>query len=105
MRRAKVFVHNLRAGTLLEKKQGEDYEFLYDEDYRGPPVSLSMPVHKKRFSYTQFPAFFDGLLPEGERLEALLRKRKIDAKDYLQQLIAIGTDLVGAVSVEEDVDG
>jgi serine/threonine-protein kinase HipA len=40
-------------------------------------------------------------LPEGLLLEGLLRQRKIDKFEYLKQLIAVGNDLVGAVTVRE----
>ncbi len=43
----------------------------------------------------------EGLLPEGEMLGGLLRQLKIDAKDLFSQLMAVGRDLVGAVTVEE----
>jgi serine/threonine-protein kinase HipA len=34
-------------------------------------------------------------------LEALLLKYKLDRKDYFGQLIQVGNDLVGAVTVHE----
>jgi len=39
------------------------------------------------------------LLPEGVNLDAFLRRTKIDRRDYLSQLLAVGQDLVGAVTV------
>jgi serine/threonine-protein kinase HipA len=100
MKTARVFVNSKAAGLLIEREPGKSYEFVYDDTYKGSPVSLSMPVAKKNFLFDSFPPFFDGLLPEGERLEALLRKRKVDSKDYMEQLIAVGSDMVGAVTVE-----
>ncbi|MBC7660805.1 MAG: HipA N-terminal domain-containing protein [Chitinophagaceae bacterium] len=100
MRKARVFVNSKAAGLLIEQERGKNYEFLYDDTYVGNPVSLSMPVHKKRFMFDSFPPFFDGLLPEGDRLEALLRKRKLDSKNYMEQLIAVGSDMVGTVTVK-----
>ena len=60
-----------------------------------------MPVGGKEFIFNRFTPFFDGLLPEGLLLEGLLRQRKIDKYDYLSQLIAVGNDLVGAVTAQE----
>ncbi|MGD9592865.1 MAG: HipA N-terminal domain-containing protein, partial [Candidatus Berkiella sp.] len=57
---------------------------------------------QKHFSFTTFPPFFDGLLPEGILLEALLKNAKIDKNDLFSQLVTVGNDLVGSVTVEED---
>ena len=100
MKRAKVFVDQVFAGILEEVERGKMYRFVYTDDYQGEPVSLLMPVEKKFFEYTVFPPFFDGLLPEGVQLEALLKIGKIDANDFFRQLIKVGHDLVGNVTVE-----
>ncbi|HYX34920.1 MAG TPA: HipA N-terminal domain-containing protein [Oligoflexus sp.] len=89
---------------LEERHRGRDYHFKYHDTYTGPPVSLSMPLNEREFFFTKFPPFFDGLLPEGLQLEGLLKIRKIDADDYFSQLVAVGSDLVGAVTVKEDAD-
>lgn len=99
MRRAIVFAHGKRAGILTEIAANE-YYFEYDENYDGEAVSLTMPITQKKYSYTFFPPFFEGLLPEGVMLEGLLRIVKIDKKDYFSQLIATGNDLVGSVTVK-----
>jgi serine/threonine-protein kinase HipA len=39
------------------------------------------------------------LLPEGEQLQALLKKQKIDRNDCFTQLVTVGQDLVGSLSV------
>ncbi len=99
MRKARVFNHGVYAGELLDN--GDDsYEFIYDVDYKGPAISLTMPVAKQRFIYNQFPPFFDGLLPEGMLLEALLKNTKIDRNDLFSQIVTVGKDLVGSVTVE-----
>jgi serine/threonine-protein kinase HipA len=101
MRKAEVYMHGLPAGVLEEIDLNKKYRFVYDEGYEGQPVSLTMPIDKKEFEFNTFPPFFDGLLPEGVMLEGLLRQKKIDKNDYFSQLIAVGADLVGAVTVEE----
>ena len=103
MRKANVFMHGRLAGVLEELPTGEDYKFAYCEDYHGPPISLTMPTEKQIYRFSGFPAFFDGLLPEGEMLDGLLRQRKIDRLDYFAQLIAVGGEMVGAVTVQEIV--
>ena len=104
MRRAKISMHGLPAGILEEIEAGEKYRFAYFKNYNGPPIALTMPVNEKEFVFDRFPPFFDGLLPEGLLLEGLLKQRKIDKYDYFSQLIAVGNDLVGAVTVQEKKD-
>lgn len=100
MRQAKVTVDKQFAGILTEQ-DNQHYVFEYNDLYHGAPVSLTMPIAQKKFEYTHFPAFFDGLLPEGMMLAALLRLNKLDANDYFSQLMAVGGDLVGNVSAHE----
>ncbi len=100
MRIAKVFVDGTLAGRLVEYRQGTHYRFAYTASYKGPSVSLEMPTTQSEYVYDKFPPFFEGLLPEGIMLEGLLRQAKIDAGDYMSQLIAVGHDLVGNVTVE-----
>jgi serine/threonine-protein kinase HipA len=101
MRLANVFIHERLAGQMQESAKGKNNTFTYIEDYSGPPISLTMPVAQRSFDFDRFPPFFDGLLPEGPQLEGLLKTRKIDRDDYFGQLIAVGNDLVGAVTVQD----
>ncbi len=101
MRRANVFVHDIPAGILEEIKKGTFYRFTYHLYYNGPSVSLTMPLKQGVFEYNKFPPFFEGLLPEGYNLAALLKNRKIDRNDFFSQLTAVGMDMVGTVTVEE----
>lgn len=100
MRTARVFINAIPVGVLIEQPQGK-FDFQYDENYQGYPVSLTMPVNQKYYQFDQFPPFFEGLLPEGPQLEGLLRQSKLDRYDYFSQLMTVGADLVGAVTVEE----
>lgn len=101
MRSAKVFVKGVEAGTLTEVIQGREYLFEYIEGYAGPEVSRTMPTRTRTYTFKTFPPFFDGLLPEGFQLEGLLKIGKIDRQDYFSQLVAVGNDMVGAVTVKE----
>jgi len=104
MRSARVFVGGVWAGILEEVERGKQYTFRYNENYKGRPVSLTMPTDKREYTYDTFPPFFDGVLPEGLHLEALLRHLKIDRDDLFSQLTAVGADLVGDVTVVEEAD-
>jgi serine/threonine-protein kinase HipA len=99
MNKARVSVNRVFAGVLAEL-DNDKYSFTYEEKYNGPPVSLTMPIIKKKYDYDKFPSFFEGLLPEGEMLQPLLLKYKLDKKDYVSQLLKVGQDVVGAVSIE-----
>jgi serine/threonine-protein kinase HipA len=103
MRKAKVFVLGDLAGFLTELDPVKKYRFTYLDEYAGPPVSLTMPIEQRSYEFDRFPPFFEGLLPEGFQLEGLLRLRKIDKDDLFAQLLAVGSDLVGAVTVEEEL--
>lgn len=101
MKKTKVFFKNQPAGILTEVTQGKLYRFEYFTDAGTPSISLSMPSSQQVYEFDRFPSFFDGLLPEGLQLEGLLKQMKLDRDDYMSQLIAVGHDLVGAVTVEE----
>ena len=101
MKKALIRIHGVPAGIFTEKIPGKDYTFTYSSNYTGDAVSLTMPVREKEFSFTSFPAYFDGLLPEGIMLEGLLREKKIDKNDCFSQLLAVGADMPGAVTAEE----
>jgi serine/threonine-protein kinase HipA len=101
MRKSKVFVKGIEAGILTELAQGKEYVFKYHDEYDGLEVSRTMPKNIRVYKFDKFPPFFEGLLPEGIQLQGLLKIRKIDKYDYFSQLIAIGEDMVGVVTVKE----
>lgn len=101
MRKVKVFNYGKYAGDLIEFEKNKLYRFIYSEEYTGTPVSLTMPMDKREYEFTEFPPFFEGLLPEGIQLDALIRQTKTDRNDYLSILLITGKDLVGSVTVGE----
>ncbi len=98
MRKAEVHQQNVRAGT-LDELGGDRWRFTYAEGYSGEPVSLTMPVAQTTHEFDRFPPAFEGLLPEGIQLEAMLRRYKLDRTDLFGQLIVVGQDLVGSLTV------
>jgi len=101
MRRAEVFFNFRPAGWLIEESPGPQYIFSYLPLYDGPPISLTMPVREEPYVFAEFPPFFDGLLPEGVQLAGLLHHKKLDRDDKFGQLVAVGGDTVGAVTLGE----
>jgi len=100
MRTAKVFFQDTLAGQFTESDDPQRFKFVYEKNYTGSPISLTMPVRAASYEFDSFPPFFDGLLPEGFQLEALLRAKKLDRTDKFGQLLEVGSDTVGAVTVE-----
>lgn len=97
-RRAEVYQQGQLAGYLEEQGDGS-WQFSYLPDYDGLAVSLTMPKQTEPYRFRTFPPVFEGILPEGLQLEALLRKHKLDRNDLFGQLIIVGEDLVGSLSV------
>jgi serine/threonine-protein kinase HipA len=60
-----------------------------------------MMPHTRTYTYDKFPPFFEGLLPEGVQLDGLLKIKKIDKDDLFSQLMAVGDELVGVITLEE----
>ncbi len=101
MRRADIFLVSKKVGILCEYSFSH-YDFTYDQSYIGQPISMTMPLRSDSYEFDSFPPFFEGLLPEGVRLESFLRQTKIDRNDLFSQLISVGEDLVGAVTVKAE---
>ncbi|MBW8308264.1 MAG: HipA N-terminal domain-containing protein [Candidatus Paracaedibacteraceae bacterium] len=101
MRQLLIKYQGLPCGILQELEDNNHYQFSYLPEYHGASISLTLPVKNTPYEFDNFPPFFDGLLPEGIQLEALLRRCKIDQTDYMTQLAIVGEDLVGSVTAHE----
>lgn len=99
MKLARIYQQDQLAG-LLEALDDGSYRFTYDTAFHGEPVSLTMPTRQRVWEFPNFPAPFEGLLPEGVQLDALLRIRKLDRNDLFGQLLAVGRDVVGSLRIE-----
>lgn len=99
MKLARVYQQKQLAG-LLEARDDGSYRFTYDAAFHGEPVSLTMPTSQRVWEFSRFPAPFEGLLPEGVQLDALLRLRKLDRQNLFGQLLAVGHDVVGSLRIE-----
>lgn len=100
--KAVVFYNNKKAGLLLKREDG--YEFEYDSTYlnnpNSKPISQIMPISQKRFFSEKLFAFFENLLPEGFLLEMTVTKLKIDKNNKFELLLHVGEDTVGAVTIK-----
>lgn len=100
MRKAEVQQQGRLAGV-LEEMDREHYRFTYAPGYAGEPISLALPVQPEPYEFDRLPPAFEGLLPEGQQLEALLRQYKVDRYDLFTQLVLVGADVVGSLTVTE----
>lgn len=100
MRKAEVYQQGVLAGVLEELDRGH-YRFVYASSYDGQPVSLALPIREAPYEFDTFPPVFEGLLPEGVQLEAMLRTYKIDKRDLFRQLVTVGQDVVGSLMIKE----
>lgn len=100
MRRAEVYQQGTLAGIFEELDQHR-YRITYVTGYHGQGISLALPIREAPYEFDKFPPVFEGLLPEGLQLEAMLRRYKIDKKDLFKQLITVGQDVVGSLTIKE----
>ena len=103
MRKAKVYYKESYCGMLYEND--EEYVFEYDDNYLenslSKPISLNMPLSKKKYTSKVLFPFFDGLIPEGYLEDIALKKWNIDIKDRFLILLKTGSNVIGAVKVVE----
>ena len=100
MRKAEIYQQGKIAG-MLEEVDRNHYRFTYSAGYHGEPISLALKVREQPYEFDKFPSLLEGLLPEGMQLEALLRKYKVDKGDLFQQLLIVGQDVVGSLTVDD----
>jgi serine/threonine-protein kinase HipA len=99
------------AGHLHRTSHGAVFE--YEPKIRAAPhaawdrgIAYRLPYETARVETlgTNVHPFFAGLLPEGLRLEALVRRVKTSRDDLLSLLVDAGADCVGDISVVRDAD-
>jgi len=100
--RADIYKGDRVAGTIVRTASGT--EFAYDEAYvaeGGRPVGSTLPIRPTPYTTGSgaLPPFFTGLLPEGARLQAVIRAVGTSADDELSLLLAVGSDTVGDVRI------
>ena len=98
MKRAEVHQQSTFAGV-LEELDGGRWRFTYSDGYSGEPVSLTMAVTQAVHEFDRFPPAFEGLLPEGIHLEAMLRRYTLDheAQGNAWQRLDRGGELIADV--------
>ncbi len=97
-----VFTNNRLAATL--RRDGAHTVFAYEQNYladAGQEIATTLPLTTEPLHTpgASVPAFFAGLLPEGRRLNALVRHAKTSADDELGLLLEVGPATIGDVCV------
>jgi serine/threonine-protein kinase HipA len=96
-----VYLHGERAGTLERRSQAR-LRFSYSDawiEQEGAPISLGLPLREEAYEHEDCTPFFEGLLPEGEFLNATSRTLHVSARNPFQLLAEIGGECAGAISV------
>lgn len=97
-RKANVFMFDRLAGTLSQN--GEQYIFLYEPNYSGIPVSLSLPLRDEPYIYNgRLHPYFESLAPEGWLRAIYSEQQHIDIQDSFGFLLENGEDLIGAIQI------
>jgi serine/threonine-protein kinase HipA len=101
MQEAAVFIHNKKAGVLIQDENGYHftYEPAYLQDQHAEAVSLTLPLRKETYHSSFLFPFFDGLIPEGWLLHIAEKNWKLDQRDRMGLLLACCEDCIGAVSI------
>lgn len=107
MKEGRVYYKGVAAGMIREDEDG--FTFQYDPGYLqredAQPISLTLPLRDEPYvSNVMFP-FFDGLIPEGWLLDVAIKSWKINERDRMGLLLACCNDCIGAVSVEQIING
>ena len=76
MKKAVVYLRDIKAGILTEDENG--YLFEYDTDFlkssNAEAISLTLPLSDKPYRDKVLFPFFDGLIPEGWLLDIALAR-------------------------------
>lgn len=99
--RGLVYYQDRLAGVVAETDEG--YEFTYDAEYlnteTAKPISLTLPLSKKKYADRVLFAFFDGLIPEGWLLKLATEHWKVKRNDRFELLLLTCRDTIGAVTI------
>ncbi len=92
-----VYLRNNFAGTLTQGESGR-LRFSYSADYKGPRLSVSMPISTTTIEDEIVRPWLMGLVPEDETVLAELSKdRGVTVRNPFSVLSEIGEDCQGAV--------
>ena len=102
MKKAVVYLRDIKAGILTEDENGYLFEYVTDflKSSNAEAISLTLPLSDKPYRDKVLFPFFDGMIPEGWLLDIAEKNWKIDTRDRMSLLLACCKDCIGAVGVE-----
>lgn len=109
-RKAAVVVQGNVAGY-LEMIAADEFQFTYLDEYvekGNPPISLTMPISKKKYFSETLHPFFNNLIFEGEQLRTAEKKYKLNRYsmvDRFKLLMVTGSHNLSNISVQPVVQG
>lgn len=86
------------AGSIADR--GSGLSFAYDPAYRGPAISVGMPIASGPFSAHRTATFFHALAPEGDTQLDFLRLLRAGRSEWLPFLMRLGDESSGALVFE-----
>lgn len=97
--KAAVYRSGMRVGELSRTQRGCMFDYLPVVSV--PDIAFHLPLSQKHFEFfgDNLPPFFAGLIPEGLRLNNLIKRIKTSESDLFSLLLAVGTDAIGDVAV------
>lgn len=104
MRTLEVYLGEKRIGRVTETRKGGRFAYdpaIVERFAEMPLLSLSLPVKARPFSEGRTSAWFNGLLPEGPRRDAIAKSLGFPSHDWVGLLSKIGWECAGAVRLFE----
>lgn len=92
-----VWLYGECIGQLSQDNEG--YLFDYCQGYKGPALSLSLPINGGPFRRPVLHPYFASLAPEGWLKKRYSRLQKLDEQDLFGLLLQNGENLLGAVQL------
>ena len=104
MRQLDVYLGESLIGRIVENRKGGRFE--YEQSIVGklagrPVLSMAFPAKVRPFGEAKTSAWFNGLLPEGNRRDEVCRSLGVLPYDWIGLLAEIGWECAGAVRVFE----
>jgi serine/threonine-protein kinase HipA len=101
IQKIKILKNNIYVGDLVRSVEGCEIHFA-DSGAKNKKLTLNISSKEKmkKFAGVGLPPYFAGLLPEGLRLKAIVKKIKTSEDDLFSLLVASGNDPVGDIHFE-----